>query len=79
MDLLEHEMAKFTLVRHVIRAGEQGWHPLLTLPLSVVKLHPQWRKQGHLAVFHRKNRAGKTGQSRGIAGTEKLAFSQTNQ
>jgi len=34
MDLLEHEVAEFTLVRHVIRAGEQGWHPLLTLPCA---------------------------------------------
>ena len=75
MDLLEHEMAKFALVRHVIGADEQGWHPLLTLPLRVIELHPQRRQQGHLAIFHRKNRARKTGQSRGIAGTEKLAFS----
>ena len=43
MDLLEHEVAEFTLVRHVVRTGEQGWHPLLTLTLRVVELHPQRR------------------------------------
>jgi len=41
MDLLEHEVAEFALVRHVVHTAELGGHALLARPCRVVELNPE--------------------------------------
>ena len=79
VDLLEHEMAKAALIRHVLGAAKQAGAALNPLAHSVIKLDAQRGEQGHLAVFHRQNRAGKARQGRGVAGAKKLPLPQADQ
>ena len=79
MDFLEHEVTKLALVRHVVHTAELGGHALLTHPCRVVELNTEGREQGHLAVFHRQDRAGEARQGRRVAGTKEFPFPQTDQ
>ena len=79
VDLLEHEMAEAALIRHVLGAAKQAGAALNPLARSVIKLDAQRGEQGHLAVFHRQNRAGEARQGRGVAGAKKLPLPQADQ
>ena len=41
MDFLEHEVAEFALVRHMVHSAELGGHALLARPRCVVKLNAE--------------------------------------
>ena len=79
MDLFEHEVPETALVRHVLGATQQRGGALHPSTGGVIQLDAQGCQQGHLAVFHRQDRAGESRQRRGVAGTQEFTLTQADQ